>query len=64
MKLTSKISTRPVPTDQGQVPGFYAETNLEIGWFVQHFGETAQEAEANLRRYVESGEFEKRAELT
>lgn len=39
--------------------GHYAKTHLiENGWWVETWGETAEQAEENLRNYITSGSFE------
>lgn len=52
-----RVSVRPVSPDT-PYSGFYAETIMPDGWLVQHYGESAVHAEANLRRYINNGQYE------
>lgn len=51
-----RVWTHPVSAEN-PYPGFYAETLLPEGWWVQHYGETEELAEGNLRNYINSGRY-------
>lgn len=51
-----RVWTHPVLAEN-PYPGFYAETFLPEGWWVQHYGETKELAERNLRNYINSGRY-------
>jgi hypothetical protein len=56
-RVIRQVRTTPLSAPDA---GFYAETFLEEdGWTVSHYGETREKAEANLRHWIMSGEWDR-----